>query len=259
MDRAIPGFDRLSVLIIDPNPYARRVLSAVLLGLGVRDIAEVGDGPAGLDALTHRAFSAVFVDYRMPGMDGPTFARALRRSREGAMRATPAIMLISEPRAYDVETAQEAGVEGVVMKPIISGAVRAHLEDIIFRPRAFIETEGYVGPAPRVKEKPQPQPPPPPSHVNTIGRREALAKALSNDLDIAKRLAAHKGGVDTLALDLLQRRARLSAEQLALVGDSALAEAAHRVAAAIATIALEEPLAPPPQAPAGLAFAMSAR
>ncbi|MYR88291.1 response regulator, partial [Streptomyces sp. SID685] len=78
----------LRILVVDDEPHARDEL-VYLLGLhqGVGPVECAADGPAALlaldRALAHRhPVDAVFLDIRMPGLDGLEVARVLSRFAE---------------------------------------------------------------------------------------------------------------------------------------------------------------------------------
>jgi DNA-binding LytR/AlgR family response regulator len=105
--------DGLHVLAVDDEAPARAEL-AYLLGRDER-IARVdtaADGAEALRLLESGSFDALFVDIRMPGLDGLDLARVLRR-----FSSPPAVVFVS---AYDQHALEAFDLRAVdyVMKPV---------------------------------------------------------------------------------------------------------------------------------------------
>lgn len=66
------------VLCIDDNVLVLAIRKSLLESRDFR-VLTAEDGPAGLEIVNRKPVDAVIVDYEMPGMDGGTVARELRR------------------------------------------------------------------------------------------------------------------------------------------------------------------------------------
>jgi two-component system chemotaxis response regulator CheY len=66
------------VLLVDDEPYMRKVVRTMLMSIGVRNIYEANDGPAGLEFIRTVKPDVVVLDWEMPGIDGPPFVRMVR-------------------------------------------------------------------------------------------------------------------------------------------------------------------------------------
>ena len=66
------------VLVIDDEPYMRKVIRSLLMFVGVRKIFEATDGAAGLEAITGGVPDIVILDWEMPLLNGPEFVRIVR-------------------------------------------------------------------------------------------------------------------------------------------------------------------------------------
>jgi signal transduction histidine kinase/CheY-like chemotaxis protein/HPt (histidine-containing phosphotransfer) domain-containing protein len=103
------------LLIAEDNPTNQFVLEQMLRNLDV-ELDIVGDGEAAVAAASARVYDAVFMDMRMPKMDGLQATRAIRRL-EGAA-ATPIIALTANAFPSDVKACMDAGMQDFVAKPI---------------------------------------------------------------------------------------------------------------------------------------------
>jgi DNA-binding LytR/AlgR family response regulator len=103
----------LRVLAVDDEAPARAEL-AYLLGRDPRidTVLTAADGPDALRLIESTTVDALFVDIRMPGLDGLDLARVLRR-----FAAPPAVVFVS---AYDVHALEAFDLRAVdyVMKPV---------------------------------------------------------------------------------------------------------------------------------------------
>ena len=108
------------VLLVEDNEHAREVIAAMLRGLGcVVDTA--AEGAEGLErvhqaAQTGSPYHLIFLDWRMPGLDGIATATSIRGLR---LPQPPLVLLIT---AYDrdevLDAARAAGVDEVLAKPL---------------------------------------------------------------------------------------------------------------------------------------------
>ena len=76
-----------------------------------------------LDAMKRARYDLVFMDMRMPGMDGPTAARRLRERGD----ATPIVALTANAFAEDRKACLEAGMDDHLVKPLELEALRSAL------------------------------------------------------------------------------------------------------------------------------------
>jgi two-component system cell cycle response regulator DivK len=74
------------------------------------------DGPQGITLAATLLPDLVLLDIQLPGMDGYSVARALRRMP--ALGATPIIAVTSYAMAGDRDKAVAAGCDGYIEKPI---------------------------------------------------------------------------------------------------------------------------------------------
>jgi CheY-like chemotaxis protein len=111
------------VLIVEDDQLQAAMLRAVLEQLGHR-VLHAQDGRRALDLLRLGELDLVLLDGRMPGLDGPETARALRQLGEPA-GAVPVVAVIGGD-AEDAQAMLDAGADCVLRKPVtVAGVARA--------------------------------------------------------------------------------------------------------------------------------------
>ena len=86
-------------------------------------VETAASGHEALDALKRARYDLVFMDMRMPGMDGPSAARAIRARGD----ETPIIALTANAFAEDRRACLEAGMNDHLAKPVDADQLRAAL------------------------------------------------------------------------------------------------------------------------------------
>lgn len=111
----LPDFGLLA-LVVEDNPVNQMVVRKILERIGVT-CRVAGNGQAALDLLEAEEFDVVFMDIRMPVMNGYEATRAIRGRADGKSRV-PILALTGEATPNDVLKCLEAGVDLHLAKPI---------------------------------------------------------------------------------------------------------------------------------------------
>jgi signal transduction histidine kinase/DNA-binding response OmpR family regulator/HAMP domain-containing protein len=119
--RALPErLARLRVLVVDDNAAAREILQEPLSTLTARvDVAATGeDAVAAIRAHDASApYDIVFMDWRMPGMDGLQASRQIKSDE--TLRHPPAIVLVTAFGREEVrDEADRLQLDGFLVKPV---------------------------------------------------------------------------------------------------------------------------------------------
>ncbi|HEY2796471.1 MAG TPA: response regulator [Thermoanaerobaculia bacterium] len=138
---------RLAALVVDDNPSAREILVDAL-----RDVTErvdaVASGAEALEAVrrsdTDRPYDVVFMDWRMPEMDGLEATRRIKR--DSGLKKTPDIVMVTAFGREEVrEESEKLEVAGFLLKPVTKSMIVDTLVSI-FAPKEA-ETRGQSGEA----------------------------------------------------------------------------------------------------------------
>ncbi|HCR12951.1 MAG TPA: ATP-binding protein [Solidesulfovibrio sp.] len=108
----------LRVLVAEDNPFNRFLLQKILEKLGVGRQAYADDGLKALEMLLaakeeDTPYDVVFMDLRMPGLDG---LEVSRRARQAGI-ATPIVALTAQASPDDAARCREAGMTAFFAKP----------------------------------------------------------------------------------------------------------------------------------------------
>ena len=103
-----------SVLVIEDEANIRELV-ALHLRLEEMVPVEAGDGSSGLDQARARRFDLVILDLMLPGLDGVTLCRAIRRDSLNA--ETPILMLTARREESDKVLGLDSGADDYLTKP----------------------------------------------------------------------------------------------------------------------------------------------
>ena len=115
------------ILIVEDEPKLREVLCDWFVSRGDMPTAAT-DGLEALDVLSEREFDAVLLDIMMPGLDGLSVCRAVRRSSD-----VPIIFLTALSDEDDKLLGYELGADDYVTKPFSMSVLYAKVSALIKR------------------------------------------------------------------------------------------------------------------------------
>jgi PAS domain S-box-containing protein len=117
--------DGIRVLVVEDNATNRLIATKLLENLGAA-VETAVDGYEGVDAAARGSFDVILMDIQMPGIDGLEAARRIR-ALGGASAATPIVALTANVLAHQRQAYLDAGMDGVVGKPIAPGLLLAEI------------------------------------------------------------------------------------------------------------------------------------
>jgi two-component system chemotaxis response regulator CheY len=122
IDRASP------ILIVDDYSRMLRIIRGLLRQLGYEQVEEACDGATALAKLRQKPYRLVISDWNMEPMSGLELLRQVRA--DPALAATPFIMITAEAREAKIAEAQQAGVDGYIIKPFGAEALNTKIAAI---------------------------------------------------------------------------------------------------------------------------------
>jgi len=130
------------VLVVDDNDAVRKVIKKYLADRGFA-VVITDNGSEGLLLVREAQPDLVLVDAEMPGLDGHSVCRVLRK--EAATRHIP-IIIMSGARIddKDVLSGLEGGADDYVLKPFSLPVLMARMEAVLRRCAASIKKEAKL-------------------------------------------------------------------------------------------------------------------
>jgi two-component system, OmpR family, alkaline phosphatase synthesis response regulator PhoP len=128
--------ERPSVLVVEDEARIRELVSLHLQLEGLAP-TEAIDGDAGLSLARTRKFDLIILDLMLPGLDGVTVCRAIRR--ESANADTPILMLTARREESDKVLGLDSGADDYLTKPF-------GIREMLARIRALLR-RGHIAPA----------------------------------------------------------------------------------------------------------------
>jgi DNA-binding response OmpR family regulator len=132
-----------TVLVVEDEPNIRELV-ALHLQLDGWTVTQTGDGQDALRLARADPFDLVILDLMLPGLDGMTVLRALRR--EAAAKDVPVLLLTARRDESDKVLGLESGADDYLTKPFGVRELVARARALTRRPRAAQAAAG-VGPA----------------------------------------------------------------------------------------------------------------
>lgn len=119
----------LRVLVVDDHEINRRAVELILSPLGC-DIATAADGLLALAQCESAVFDVIFMDVRMPELDGRETTRRLR-AQGGPNAGVPIIAVTADTAADDIAACMAAGMTYFVSKPLTPAALLGALQRVM--------------------------------------------------------------------------------------------------------------------------------
>ena len=126
-ERTLPG--DVLVLVVEDSPTQAQHLLRLLAEEPGWQLCLAHDGEAALAEVRRRRPDLVVSDIAMPGMDGFTLCRTLKRDRDYA--AIPVVLLTCLNTLQDIVQGLEAGADAFVRKPCAPDELRARLRRLL--------------------------------------------------------------------------------------------------------------------------------
>ncbi len=103
------------ILIIDDEDDIREVAALSLQTVAGWDVIVASSGAQGVARASEQQPDAILLDVMMPGMDGPTTFRELRKNP--ATARIPVLLLTAKVQGSDQRRFADLGVQAILFKP----------------------------------------------------------------------------------------------------------------------------------------------
>ena len=138
----VPRQRTVRVLVVDDEPDNRLVLAELLQGVGI-EVVQAEHGAEAVRCCAEQAFDLVFMDLKMPVLDGVEATRRIRNSQRGAQ--LPIVMLSASVLEEERATALRTDANAFIAKPFSEAEIwhalehHARVELLRESPRASLE------------------------------------------------------------------------------------------------------------------------
>ena len=116
-------------LVIEDNPFVRRLLCEVLRTFGARRVREAADPDDAFRHMQVRRPDIILCDWMMSPMDGLEFLRKLRLEEQGLH--TPVIMITGHATSDHVAAALGEGANSYIVKPFNPSTLMEHIIKVV--------------------------------------------------------------------------------------------------------------------------------
>ena len=175
MEQAGPLLQGLRVLVVDDNSVSREILAEMLNFFHI----DVGIAPSGaaalaaLEAAAEHPYDLVLMDWRMPGMNGDEATQRIH-CHPALSRQPKVVMVTAYGREDVIHRAEQAGVDGFLVKPVSPSTLLDTILSVLGRGRIL-----------GLGDKPRCSPP----NLATSGQLAGAYLLLVEDNDINREFA----------------------------------------------------------------------
>lgn len=134
--------ERKKILVVEDNEDNRHILVYRLRKIGDFEIREASDGQEALRQIAQDPPDLLFLDLKLPILDGWETARRIR-AMQGIVKDVPIIALTAQAMVGDEEKALAAGCDDYIAKPIIdSNVVKERVDRFLSQERKLCIDKG---------------------------------------------------------------------------------------------------------------------
>lgn len=133
------------VLVVEDEQNIRDLV-CLHLGLEGYQCVPVGEGREALKLASERPFDLIVLDLMLPGIDGVTICRAIRR--QGVNRSVPILMLTARREESDKVLGLDSGADDYLTKPFGLRELVARAAALLRRARAPLAADDGDSPRP---------------------------------------------------------------------------------------------------------------
>ena len=139
-------FASISFLIVDDQPFTRRLVRTILHGFGSREVYESATGAEALELARSTMPNIIITDLIMPDFDGVRFIKMVKAPSAATSRI-PIIVLSGYLTKTATLAINESGADELLVKPVSPKALYEHVSRIVLRknqanpPVAFVQNQ----------------------------------------------------------------------------------------------------------------------
>ena len=138
--------DQAKILVVDDMLPMLKLTQSILNIFGFKNVYTAQNGKEGFDLVCQNDPDLVITDWMMEPMDGLEFTRKVRTSPLTPNPYVPILMMTGFSSRLRVESARDCGITEFLVKPFTSKDLYARVQQIIEKPRQFVDAGTFFGP-----------------------------------------------------------------------------------------------------------------
>ncbi|SIS39484.1 Response regulator receiver domain-containing protein [Insolitispirillum peregrinum] len=147
----------VTAMIVDSNPFSRRILRTILHAFGCKSWMECADAAEALKILRHSTPDILFTELHMAPLNGNELIQFIRKDENPSIHFMPVIVVSAYSEIYRVVEARDCGANEFLIKPYSAASLLGRIREVIERPRPFVRLPSYFGPDRRRRSSPTPR------------------------------------------------------------------------------------------------------
>lgn len=146
-------FENASVLVVDDMKPMLMLTTSTLETFGFRNIYSAMDPDTGFDLFCAHKPDIVITDWLMQPYDGIELAQKIRKDPRSPNKFVPIILMTGYSAKVRVIEARDKGITEFLVKPFSARDLYVRIEQLIEKPRKFVDAKGFFGPDRRRKRQ----------------------------------------------------------------------------------------------------------
>lgn len=137
---------KASILVVDDMRPMLSLTASLLKIFGFSTIYKAQDADEGFALFCRHSPDIVLTDWLMEPYDGIELTRRIRNDPASPNRFVPVIMMTGYSHKIRVVQARDCGVTEFLVKPFRAKDLYARIEQLIEKPRRFVDAQEFFGP-----------------------------------------------------------------------------------------------------------------
>ncbi len=143
------NFDKVEVLLIDPDSIYRQALFSMLRGMNIRNIRQGASMLEIKKAFLVSKPDLLISDAKLPDGNFCNFVDGLRHNNIGGNPFMPVLALTADPTGDLVKQVIDSGSDDLLTKPLSATQLSERIYGLVEARKPFVVTSDYIGPTRR--------------------------------------------------------------------------------------------------------------
>ncbi len=139
-------FRNATILVVDDMKPMLSLVASILKIFGFNSVHTASDAEEAFNLFCQVKPDLVLTDWLMEPFDGIELVRRFRTHPKSPNRFVPVVMMTGYSHRIRVEKARDVGVTEFLVKPFSSRDLYLRIEQLIEKPRKFVDTGEFFGP-----------------------------------------------------------------------------------------------------------------